>query len=148
MAVSFFTLSLSRLNLRVSLLPFNTFFLPIPYCAGDTYSVPHLCVDRADYTSKFTFYYYVIITHVSFLPTTSDHLRWLPTSDDFRWCHTSTANHIVSRTMMTQQTPNAASGNSGLIGFYRAGVGSYWVRTVWWPTGLFEEESRTERHVF
>ena len=34
------------------------------------------------------------------------------------------------------------------IGFLRAGVGSYWVCTVWWPTGLFEEESRTERHVF
>ena len=60
----------------------HAFCLAPAHCAGDTYSVPHLCVDRTDYTSKFTFYYNIIITHVSFLPTTSDHLRWLPTSDD------------------------------------------------------------------
>ena len=33
------------------------------------------------------------------------------------------------------------------VGFHRAVVGSYWVCTVWRPSGLLEKESRTERHI-
>ena len=84
-------------------LVFLLFFVMRMRCAlrlrpaqGSLFPLPHVLVDFCVYTYKFTFYYHIITTHVSFLyaATTSDcwcspttfNCRWSPTTpDDIRW---------------------------------------------------------------
>ena len=72
------------------LMTVHAFCLAHAHCAGDTYSVPHVCLDRTDYTCKFAFYYNIITSHVSssyfmtsslisILPTSSEGFRRYPT---------------------------------------------------------------------
>ena len=50
-------------------------------CARPPFSLPHVWLDRPVYTYKFTFYYNILTTHVSFLYA-SDDFRLPTTSDD------------------------------------------------------------------
>ena len=96
---------------------FRTFFLQIRDCAcvlpwacalrRDTYSVPHVWLDRTDYTYKFAFYYNIITSHVSLLLTSWHHpslayFRPLPkASDDTRALFSDISDFQFNGTSLT-----------------------------------------------
>ena len=90
----------------------HAFCLAHAHCAGDTYSVPHVCLDRTDYTYKFAFYYNIITSHVSLLLTSWHHpslayFRPLPkASDDTRASFSHISDFQFNGTSLTFGKPS------------------------------------------
>ena len=90
----------------------HAFCLAHAHYAGDTYSVPHVWVDRTDYTYKFAFYYNIITSHVSLLLTSWRHpslayFRPLPkASDDTRASFSHISDFQFNGTSLTFGKPS------------------------------------------
>ena len=90
----------------------HAFCLELAHCAGDTYSVPHVWLDRTDYTYKFAFYYNIITSHVSLLLTSWHHpslayFRPLPkASDDTRASFSDISDFQFNGTSLTFGKPS------------------------------------------